>query len=196
MYAIVEIAGLQYKVAKKQRLFVHRLEAKAGDAVEFDKVLLIDNDGKITVGAPVIDGARVAAKVVSHLQGDKVIVFKKKRRKGYKKMNGHRQALTELLIQGVLGKGEKLEAADAKLEIASILELKDRSRVKMTKKVLKPADDVEETEEAAEEEVKPKKVAKKKAAPKAKAPKEAAAKKKPAAKKAAKKKSDNDQAEG
>ena len=75
MYAIVEIAGLQYKVAKKQRVFVHRLEANEGDSVEFAKVLLIDNDGKITVGSPAIDGARVAAKVLSHLKGDKVIVF-------------------------------------------------------------------------------------------------------------------------
>jgi large subunit ribosomal protein L21 len=183
MYAIVEIAGLQYKVAKKQRVFVHRLEAKAGDAVEFNNVLLIDNDGKITVGSPVIDGARVAAKVISHLQGDKVIIFKKKRRKGYKKMNGHRQALTELLIQGVLGKGEKLSTDDAKLELASILELKDRSRLKPSKKVLAPTieDEIEEAEEA------PKK------ATKAKATKAKAAdgeKKKAPAKKAAKKKSE------
>lgn len=193
MYAIVEIAGLQYKVAKKQRLFVHRLEAKAGDAVEFGKVLLIDNDGKVTVGSPVIDGARVAAKVLSHLQGDKVIVFKKKRRKGYKKMNGHRQALTELLITGVLGKGEKLSAEDGKLEVASILELKDRSRLKPVKKVLKPAVEEVEAPEAEEpkEEAKPKKAAKAKTT---KAPAKAKAatgeKKKAPAKKAAKKKSE------
>lgn len=185
MYAIVEIAGLQYKVAKKQRVFVHRLEANAGDSVEFNKVLLIDNDGKITVGSPVIDGARVAAKVVSHLQGDKVIVFKKKRRKGYKKMNGHRQQLTELLIQGVLGKGEKLSADDAKLEIASMLELKERSRLKLSKQVLKSAEETEEViEEVAE---KPKKTAKTKTT-KAKA--ETGEKKKAPAKKAAKKKSE------
>jgi len=120
MYAIVEIAGLQYKVSRKQRVFVNRLEANAGDSIEIGKVLLIDNDGKVTVGTPVIDGARVAAKVISHLQGDKVIVFKKKRRKGYQKLNGHRQQLTELLIQAVLGKGEKLSAEDAKLEMAGI----------------------------------------------------------------------------
>lgn len=190
MYAIVEIAGLQYKVAKKQRVFVHRLEAKAGDSVEFNKVLLIDNDGKVTVGSPVIDGARVAAKVVSHLQGDKVIVFKKKRRKGYKKMNGHRQQLTELLIQGVLGKGEKLSAEDAKLEIASILEQKEKSRVKPSKKVFAPAADdiVEEVaEETAEEEA-----PKKKAAKKAPAKKAASGEKKkaPAKKAASKKKSE------
>lgn len=185
MYAIVEIAGLQYKVAKENRLFVHRLEANAGDSVEFNKVLLIDNDGKITVGTPVVDGARVAAKVISHLQGDKVIVFKKKRRKGYKKMNGHRQQLTELLIQGILGKGEKLTAEDAKKEIVSILELKERSRLKLSKQVLKSA---EEAEEVVEEVVeKPKKAAKVKTT-KAKA--ETGEKKKAPAKKAAKKKSE------
>jgi large subunit ribosomal protein L21 len=172
MYAIVEIAGLQYKVARKQRVFVHRLEAKEGENVEFAKVLLIDNDGKITVGSPAIDGARVAAKVVSHLQGDKVLVFKKKRRKGYRKLNGHRQQLTELLIQGVLGKGEKLSAEDAKLEAASILALKERSRKQQTKRVFAAAVEAEpEVEEVKEE--KPKKKAAKKAA----APKKAAAKK-------------------
>ena len=174
MYAIVEIAGLQYKVAKKQRVFVHRLEANAGENVEFSKVLLIDNDGKITVGAPIIDGARVAAKVLAHVQGDKVIVFKKKRRKGYQKMNGHRQQLTELLIQAVLGKGEKLSAEDAKIEAASMLELKARSRKQDQKRIYAEAAETEEAEvEEAEEvvEEKPKK------AKKAAAPKKAAAKK-------------------
>jgi large subunit ribosomal protein L21 len=169
MYAIVEIAGLQYKVAKKQRVFVHRLEAKEGENVEFSKVLLIDNDGKITVGSPAVDGARVAAKVVSHVQGDKVIVFKKKRRKGYRKLNGHRQQMTELLIQAVLGKGEKLSAEDAKLEVASMRELKERSRVKDAKRVFAAASE-EEVEEEVEEVVEEK--------PKKKAPaKKAAAKK-------------------
>jgi large subunit ribosomal protein L21 len=152
MYAIVEIAGLQYKVSQKQRVFVNRLEAKTGETIEFSKVLLIDNDGKVTVGTPVIDGARVAARVLSHLKGDKVIVFKKKRRKGYAKKNGHRQQLTELLIQAVLGKGEKLSAEDAKLEVASILELKERSRVKQQPRILKPAGEDNETEELHEED--------------------------------------------
>jgi large subunit ribosomal protein L21 len=176
MYAIVEIAGLQYKVAKKQRVFVHRLEAKEGDSIEFAKVLLIDNDGKITVGSPAIDGARVAAKVVSHLQGDKVLVFKKKRRKGYRKLNGHRQQLTELLVQAVLGKGEKLSAEDSKMEVASMLELKERSRKQDKKRVYAavPEEEVEEVVEVVEE--KPKKKPAKKAA-KAAAPKKAAAKK-------------------
>lgn len=182
MYAIVEIAGLQYKVSQKQRVFVNRLEAKEGDSIELGKVLLIDNDGKITVGTPVIDGARVAAKVLSHLKGDKVIVFKKKRRKGYRKLNGHRQSLTELLIQGVLGKGEKLTAEQGKLEVASILELKERSRLKPTKKVFTAAE-IAEVEEEVEEEVKPKKAAKKKAAAPKKAAKKAAAPKKTAKKK-------------
>ncbi len=184
MYAIVEIAGLQYKVSQKQRLFVNRLEATEGDSIELGKVLLIDNDGKITVGTPAIDGARIAAKVISHLKGDKVIVFKKKRRKGYRKLNGHRQSLTELLVQGILGKGEKLTAEQGKLEVASILELKERSRLKPTKRVF--AEPVEEVEEVVEE--KPKK-AKKAAAPKEKkaaAPKE---KKAAAPKKTTKKKS-------
>ena len=101
MYAIVEIAGQQFKVEKDQQVYVHRLENKEGSKVEFDNVLLIDNDGKIKVGAPAISGAKVTAKVVSHLKGDKVVVFKKKRRKGYRVKNGHRQDLTEILIQKI-----------------------------------------------------------------------------------------------
>ena len=170
MYAIVEIAGLQYKVAKKQRVFVHRLEAKEGENVEFAKVLLIDNDGKITVGSPAVDGARVAAKVLSHVQGDKVIVFKKKRRKGYRKLNGHRQQMTELLIQAVLGKGEKLSAEDAKIEVASMRELKERSRKQDVKRVFAAATEAEEEVEEVVEE-KPKKAAKKAPAKKAAAKK-------------------------
>ena len=98
MYAIVEIAGQQFKVEKDQQIFVHRLDTKEGSKVDFDKVLLMDNAGKVNVGAPVIKGAKVTAKVLEHLKGDKVIVFKKKRRKGYKVKNGHRQYLTKLEI--------------------------------------------------------------------------------------------------
>ncbi len=101
MYAIVEIAGQQFKVQKDQKVFVHRLDAKEGSKVEFEQVLLIDDKGKVDVGAPAVDGAKVTAEVVSHVKGDKVIVFKKKRRKGYKKKNGHRQAFTELAIKGI-----------------------------------------------------------------------------------------------
>ena len=113
MYAIVDIAGQQYKVAKDQKIFVHCLEAEEGAKVEFDNVLLVDKDGKITIGVPNVEGTRVAAKVISHEKGDKVLVFKKKRRKGYKKMNGHRQYLSYIQIQGILAKGEILkEEAD------------------------------------------------------------------------------------
>ena len=101
MYAIVEIAGQQFKVEKDQQIFVHRLEAKEGSKVDFDKVLLMDDSGKVNVGAPVIEGAKVTAKVIEHLKGDKVIVFKKKRRKGYKVKNGHRQYLTKLEIKKI-----------------------------------------------------------------------------------------------
>ncbi|WP_127845805.1 50S ribosomal protein L21 [Psychroflexus aestuariivivens] len=101
MYAIVEIAGQQFKVAKDQKVFVHRLKDDEGANVSFDKVLLFSDGDQTTVGAPVIDGAKVDAKVVKHLKGDKVIVFKKKRRKGYRKKNGHRQYLTELMIENI-----------------------------------------------------------------------------------------------
>ncbi len=109
MYAIVEIAGQQFKVERGVKVYVHRLDANEGAKVEFDKVLLVDNGGKVQVGTPSIDGAKVAATVLSHLKGDKVIVFKKKRRKGYQKSNGHRQQLTQILVQGILGKGETLK---------------------------------------------------------------------------------------
>ena len=102
MYAIVEIAGQQFKVEKDQKLYVHRLDAERGSVVEFDKVLLVDNDGKVVVGSPVVEGAKVTAEVVSHVKADKVIVFHKKRRKGYRKKNGHRQCMTELNINNVV----------------------------------------------------------------------------------------------
>lgn len=109
MFAIVDIAGQQFKVKKDQKVFVHRLAENEGSSVEFSNVLLIDNEGSVTVGSPSIDGARVAAKVLTHAKGDKVIVFKKKRRKGYQKSNGHRQYFTQILIQGILGKDEILK---------------------------------------------------------------------------------------
>ena len=102
MYAIVEIAGQQFKVEKDQKLYVHRLDAERGSVVEFDKVMLVDNDGKVVVGSPVVEGAKVTAEVVSHVKADKVIVFHKKRRKGYRKKNGHRQCMTELKINNVV----------------------------------------------------------------------------------------------
>ncbi len=103
MYAIVEIAGQQFKVEKDKKLFVHHLDAKEGDAVDFEKVLLVDNDGKVAVGTPTVKGAKVTAKVLEHVKGDKVMVFKKKRRKGYKKMNGHRQQFTQIQVETIVG---------------------------------------------------------------------------------------------
>lgn len=102
MYAIVEIAGQQFKVEKDKKIFVHRLENEEGANVEFNDVLLVDNEGDIKVGVPTIEGAVVKAKVLGHLKGDKVIVFKKKRRKGYKKKNGHRQQFTQILIEEIV----------------------------------------------------------------------------------------------
>ena len=171
MYAIVEIAGQQFKVEKDQQIFVHRLDAEEGAKVDFDKVLLVDNDGKVNVGAPAISGAKVTAKVLGHMKGDKVIVFKKKRRKGYRVKNGHRQSFTQIEIQSIVEKG-----ATAKKEAKATVK-------KEAKAEPKPA---------------AKKAPAKKAAPKAKAasaakPKATAKKttaKKPAAKKPAAKKTD------
>lgn len=101
MYAIVEIAGQQFKVQKDQKIFVHRLNADAGSKVEFDRVLLVDNGGKVNIGAPAIAGAKVTAQVNDHVKGDKVIVFRKKRRKGYEKKNGHRQSFTQITITDI-----------------------------------------------------------------------------------------------
>jgi large subunit ribosomal protein L21 len=152
MYAIVDIAGQQHKVKSKQKIYVHRLDAAEGSQVEFNKVLLVDKDGAISVGMPFVDGTRVAATVVAHVKDDKVLVFKKKRRKGYKRLNGHRQYLTELLIQGILGKGEVLKVEEMAKPVK--------------KKVVAPIEEnMEEQEEITEEAPKKKKKA---AAPKAK----------------------------
>ena len=102
MYAIVEIAGQQFKVEKDKKVYVHRLPQEEGADVEFARVLLVDNEGTISIGSPVVDGAKVTATVLKHLKGDKVIVFKKKRRKGYRKKNGHRQFLSQILINEVI----------------------------------------------------------------------------------------------
>lgn len=102
MHAIVEIAGKQYKVEKDQEIFVDRLDAKAGDKQAFDNVLLVNNDGKIAVGKPTVDGAKVEASVVDQVKADKVLVFKKKKRKGYQKMNGHRQQYTKIKIENIV----------------------------------------------------------------------------------------------
>ncbi|WP_055434718.1 50S ribosomal protein L21 [Lacinutrix algicola] len=107
MYAIVEIAGHQFKVEKDQKVFVNRLASEEGETMSFDNVLLIADGDNVTLGAPAIDGAQVSVKVLKHLQGDKVIVFKKKRRKGYRVKNGHRQALTEIVIESIVASGAK-----------------------------------------------------------------------------------------
>jgi len=164
MYAIVEIAGQQFKVAKDQKVFVHRLEEKEGSKVSFDKVLFLD-DGKITIGAPVIENAVVTAKVLGHLKGDKVIVFKKKRRKGFRKKNGHRQYLSQILIEGISVKAPAKKAATKTEEIK-------------TEKAAPAAKKAAPAKKTTTKEAK----APVKAAPKKAAPKKAAAKK-PAAKK-------------
>ena len=101
MYAIVDIAGQQFKVEKDQKYFVHQLDAKPGSKITFENVLLLDDKGKVTIGAPLINGIQVTAKIEQHLLGNKVIVFKKKRRKGYAVKNGHRQRLTEITVQEI-----------------------------------------------------------------------------------------------
>ena len=113
MYAIVEIAGHQFKVEKDQKVFVNRLQTEEGNKVTFDNVLFLADGTKVTIGAPAIDGAQVGAKVLKHLKGDKVIVFKKKRRKGYRVKNGHRQSLTEIQIESIVASGAK-KASPAK----------------------------------------------------------------------------------
>jgi len=102
MYVIVDIQGQQFKVQQDQKLFVHRINADQGSEVEFGKVMLIDNDGEVQVGAPVIEGAKVIVEVLSHVKGDKILVFKKKRRKGYRKLNGHRQQFSEVRVKEII----------------------------------------------------------------------------------------------
>lgn len=126
MFAIVEIAGLQYKVGQDQKLFVNRLKGEIGSKVSFDKVLLTVN-GATTIGAPAVSGITVDAEIINHLKADKVIVFKKKRRKGYEKKNGHRQSLTQIQITGITGfdndkKESKKAAPKAKKEAVSVEE--------------------------------------------------------------------------
>ena len=173
MYAIVEIAGQQFKVVKDQKVFVHRLQTEEGKKVSFDNVLLLSDGEKVTIGAPAIDGAQVGAKVLKHLKGDKVIVFKKKRRKGYRVKNGHRQSLTEIQIESILASGAK-KASKAKSEGAKPAKAEKSAPVKKAQpKAVAP-------------KVEAKTAAKKEAAPKAK----------PAAKKATGKADDLKKIEG
>lgn len=112
MYAIVDVAGQQFKVTKDQKIFVHRLDGEEGDKVEFDKVLLIDNDDKVEVGEPVIKGALIRGKILEHMKGDTVKVFKKKRRKGYKVLKGHREYLSHIIIDEIIEKGATKSVAE------------------------------------------------------------------------------------
>lgn len=138
MYAIVEIAGQQFKVQKDQKIYVHRLDAEAGKKVDFDKVLLIEDGGKVTLGAPAINGAVVTAKVEEHVKGDKVIVFRKKRRKGYAKKNGHRQSFTAITISDIKASGAKAakkeEATEVKKAAAPKAEKKPAAKKPAAKK--------------------------------------------------------------
>lgn len=168
MYAIVDIAGQQFKVEKDNKIFVHRLEGKEGSKVEFDQVLLIDNGKNVTVGTPIISGAMVTCKIIDHLKGDKVLVFKKKRRKGYQKLNGHRQYMTQVVVEDIIETGAKPKAAEKKAPAA--------------KKEEKPATKATTDKPAAEKKEAAKTPTKKAATSKATGEKSTATKK-PAAKK-------------
>ncbi len=145
MYAIVEIAGQQIKVAKDQKVFVHRLPVEEGKTVSFDNVLLIGDGDTITIGAPAIDGALIGAKVVKHLKGDKVIVFKKKRRKGFRKKNGHRQYLSEIIIESIVASGGKKQKEEAK-PAAPKKETKPAAKAEPKKEAPKAKKEVEVSE--------------------------------------------------
>ncbi len=168
MYAIVDIAGQQFKVKQAQKLKVHRLEAEEGKQVELDKVLLLSDGKTITVGTPTVEGARIAATVISHGKGDKVLVFKKKRRKGYQKLNGHRQYITELWIEAILGKGEKFDASksSAPKPIVKVHQPAKKTKVAKAEVVTKAPAKKAAPKKAAAKKAAPKKAAAKKAAPK------------------------------
>lgn len=168
MYAIIDIAGQQFKVEKDQEIFVHRLEGEEGANVEFNEVLLIDNNGNISLGTPFIEGAKISAKIISHLKGDKILVFKKKRRKGYKKTTGHRQYLSKIQIENITEKAAKPAKAEVK-EIAPVkVETKPKAspkkKTETTPKSVIKAKPVSKTEAEVKSKVAPK--AKTKAKPK------------------------------
>ena len=163
MYAIVEIAGLQYKVEKDQRLYVNRLNVEEGKKVKFDRVLLIEEKGDVKVGAPVIDGAVVEATVNGEVKGDKVLVFKKKRRKGYQKMNGHRQMFTSITINKITAKAPAKKAAAKATEDAEAAPEKAAAKKPAAKKATtakKPAAKKPATKKPATKKAAPKKAEK------------------------------------
>jgi large subunit ribosomal protein L21 len=181
MYAIVEIAGQQFKVEQGKKIFVHRLEVEEEKEIEFDKVLLIEDEGVITIGEPTVKGAVVGGKILDHVRGDKVIVFKKKRKKGYRVKNGHRQNFTQVEIISINGKSLPKKATPKKEE-AKVAEVKVAEETTKQKKPVKKA--------AAKKEDEPvKKTTTKKAeAPVKKTAAKKVAEKKPAEKKTAGKK--------
>ena len=138
MYAIVEIAGHQYKVEKDQQVFVNRLDAEEGKKVKFDRVLLVDKGGDVTVGAPAVDGMAVHAVVERHLKGDKVLVFKKKRRKGYQKLNGFRASLTEIKITDIKKAAAKKAAPKKDAEAAPAKEAPAKKPAPRSQRSLRP----------------------------------------------------------
>lgn len=141
MYAIVDVAGQQFKVEKGQKIFVHRLDNNEGDVVDFDQVLLIDQDGKVIIGEPYIKGALVTGKVLTHPRGDKVNVFKKKRRKGYKVMTGHRQDFTQILIDTIVEKGaKKKDDAPKAASATKAVKTSEQKEVKTAQKEEKKSD--------------------------------------------------------
>jgi len=175
MYAIVEIAGQQFKVEEGKKIFVHRLEVEEGNQVEFDQVLLIENEGKITIGEPIIKDALVEGKILDHMRGDKVIVFKKKRKKGYRVKNGHRQNFTQVEIISINEKASPRKAAPRKEDVVIVDTKVTEEPVKVKKAATKkPA--------AKKEEVPVKKVVEKKVTARKPAVKKPAAKKSPKSK--------------
>ncbi len=184
MYAIVDIAGQQFKVSKAGKVYVHRLQAEEGSQIELKNVLLIDDEKNVQVGKPNVDGAHVLAEVVEHMKSDKVLVFHKKRRKSYQKMNGHRQYMTRLNILSIVKDGVSLTGDNAPSVEKKVVEAPVKA-----KKVKAIAEPKAEKEEAPVKKAAPKKAAAKKPA----AEKKLVAEKKPAAKKPAAKKTKKDE---
>jgi len=175
MYAIVEIAGQQFKVEEGKKIFVHRLEAKEGQEIDFDKVLLIEDNGKIKIGEPIIKDAIIEGKVLDHVRGDKVIVFKKKRRKGYRVKNGHRQNFTQVEIVSINEKAsskkatkakETVKAVDIKVTEEPVAEKKSTTKKSAAKKTDTPAKKTAKTKVAVKKPAEKKPAAKKPAAKK------------------------------
>ncbi len=174
MYAIVDIAGQQYKVEKEQKVFVHRLENEIGSSVVFEKVLMIDDNGQIKIGKPILKDAGVSATVLDHLRGDKVLVFHKKRRKGYKKLNGHRQYFSQVIIHDISEDKSNLKITEFKQEPK--IEVKETVKVEKKVKVKKVVEEPKAVKKAPAKKVAAKASTKKVEAPAKKAEKKPAAK--------------------